>query len=243
MLLIVEPTTTAGAGITRPRLCRLSDDEFYYVKGRNLTAKGLVNEIICAHLGHGLRLPIPDFELAELPSVPSFGEFAEIKNDLGFGTLFASKRVPNLMELDLSQVSKVPEVTRRDVAAFDFWIGNGDRTLTEHGGNPNLFWDLEGDRLVVLDHNLAFDSDLSRDELLSTHAFRKDLEAVFASRGLRQHYSDVFNQILVAWPDIIAHIPEGWLYSDEWMTIEAELDFEGMRAYLGRLCDVDGWNV
>ncbi|WP_369127717.1 HipA family kinase [Rhodovulum sulfidophilum] len=137
MLSIVEPTTTAGDGITRPRLCRLSDDEFYYVKGRRVTPQGLVNELVCGHLGQALGLPIPEFSLTEVPQLPTASAFAELRSDLGFGVLFASRRVSNLMELDLSQAKRVPEPTRRDVAAFDYWVGNGDRTLTEFGGNPN----------------------------------------------------------------------------------------------------------
>ncbi|MGX0975582.1 hypothetical protein ACSSVY_001284 [Roseovarius sp. MBR-51] len=243
MLIIIEPTTIAGDGVTRPRLCRLSDGEFYYVKGRNLTPQGLVSELVCAHLGHALGLPIPDFELAKLPRIPNIGDLSDLRNDLGFGVLFASKRVPSLMEIDLSRAQKVPLPARRDVVAFDYWICNGDRVLTEYGGNPNLFWDVERDTLVVLDHNLAFDSTVTLEVLRSNHVFRDDLESILASPELRTHYSRSFQAALSGWKEIVEGIPEQWLYSDEMMSIEAQLDFEGMHAQLDRLCDPNGWNA
>lgn len=243
MLSIVEPTTTAGDGVTRPQLCRLSDDEFYYVKGRNLTPQGLVNEFVCAHLGHAMGLPIPEFALTTMPALPAGSPFFSLKGDLGFGVLFASKRVATLMELDLSQAKHVPEETRRNIAAFDYWVSNGDRTLTEFGGNPNLFWDLSSDSLVVLDHNLAFDASLTKDELLALHAFRADLAAIFSERALRRHYSEIFSGILVGWDAIMSQIPEDWLYSDEQMTMEATLDLQGMREHLERLRNASDWAV
>ena len=157
MLLILEPTTIAGDGVTRPRLCRLSDDNFYYVKGRNLTPKGLVSEFFCAHLGKKFGLPIPDFEMACLPPVPQIYWLDGLNEELGFGELFASKRVSNLMEIDLALASKLPVEVRRDVVAFGYWVGNLDRTLTEFGWNQNFFWDVGQEQLVVLDHNLGFD--------------------------------------------------------------------------------------
>ncbi|MEI8635068.1 hypothetical protein P4S72_29545 [Vibrio sp. PP-XX7] len=42
---------------------------------------------------------------------------------------------------------------------FDYWIKNGDRNLTQNGGNPNLFIRSDLQSFIVLDHNLAFDVD------------------------------------------------------------------------------------
>lgn len=244
MLIIVEPTTTAGDGVTRPRLCRLSDDEFYYVKGRNLTPQGLINELICARLGQALGLPIPEFELAKMPQIPDIGDLRKLYAELGFGLLFASKRVPNLMEIDITQAKRVSPEERRDVVAFDYWISNADRTLTERGGNPNLFWDMDRDSLVVLDHNLAFDSDASLGGLLGDHIFKEDLMSIVADPEHRQHYAQIFQSVIQGWPEIVASIPDEWLYSDEMMTIEAQLlDFDGMHAHLNRLCDPNGWKA
>lgn len=241
MLLILEPTETAGEGITQPRLCRLSDEEFYYVKGRSLTPAGLVNEYISAHLGKIIGLPIPEFELAELPEVLQLGPWAQVTRDMGFGPLFASKRVPALMEIDLARAVLVPEELRRDVAAFDYWIGNADRALTEKGGNPNLFWDVGLDRLVVLDHNLAFDENFSLSALLDLHIFRYDLQHILADDGLKAHYVQTFQTALQQWEVIVERIPDEWLYSDRMATMDAGIDFDARRAWLDRLCRLEGW--
>ena len=243
MLLILEPTTTAGAGMTRPRLCRLSDENFYYVKGRTLTPKGLVSEYICAQLGREFGLPIPDFELKTLPAVPPISGLIELSDELGFGELFASKRVSNLMEIDLARAVKLPLELRLDVVAFDYWVGNLDRTLTEHGGNPNLFWDVQEQQLVVLDHNLDFDAEFELSDLKEVHVFREEIVAILSDIELKEHYVARFKALLLQWENIVETIPEAWLYSDLQMTSDAGINFEEMKIWLERLCHVDGWGL
>ncbi len=60
-------------------------------------------------------------------------------------------------EITFANRSIVSKTRRRDLVAFDWWIKNGDRQLTEIGGNPNLLWTPESDSMVVIDHNMAFD--------------------------------------------------------------------------------------
>lgn len=89
MLEVKEFTEPAKTGVTSPHLCRLSDDEFYYVMGRRLLGQGLANEWICAHLGRRLGLRIPDCELAMLPQFPRDAEKYDLPTHLGFGPVFA----------------------------------------------------------------------------------------------------------------------------------------------------------
>jgi hypothetical protein len=42
-------------------------------------------------------------------------------------------------ELTTAQLEKIPDAIQLDILAFDWWVHNADRTLTENGGNPNLF--------------------------------------------------------------------------------------------------------
>jgi hypothetical protein len=241
MLEVCEFTGAAGSGVTEPHVCRLSDEEFYYVKGRNIRCQGLVNEYVCGHLGKILRLPIPDFEIAILPPFPTNAGSYGLPVHLGFGPVFASKRVAALAELDSTTARRVPPQLRRDIAAFDFWIGNGDRTLTETGGNPNLFWELTKEEVVVLDHNLAFDPLFSREELLQLHVFRVDLLEVLTDVRLRSEYGSRFAEALSDWEALISGIPEDWLFLDRDHTMDASIDFGWMRSWLDRLCDGDGW--
>lgn len=66
----------------------------------------------------------------------------------------------------------MPEDTRRRVLLFDWWVRNGDRTLFDFGGNPNLFWANTTLGLIVLDFNLSFDNQLVEREFWGAHAFR-----------------------------------------------------------------------
>jgi hypothetical protein len=54
-------------------------------------------------------------------------------------------------------------------------VCNGDRTLTEDGGNVNLLWSHRDSKLHVIDHNLAFDDDRA-DDIWIHHVFRDSLK-------------------------------------------------------------------
>ncbi|WP_051927694.1 HipA family kinase [Ruegeria halocynthiae] len=241
MLEVIEIANAAGSGMTMPFLCRLSDEEFYYVKGRSLTCDGLVNEYIGAHLGRLLSLPIPEFEIAQLPDLSIFPEDENSPRSLGFGQVFASKRVPNLDDLDHSLIEQVPAELRRDVAVFDYWVGNEDRTLTETGGNPNLFWDVSGSCLTVFDHNLAFSDEYSLENALELHPFRVDLLEVLSDDASKAKYATRFLGVLTQWTQICSMIPDDWLFKDMGQTIEAEIDFQRRLERLKILCEPEGW--
>jgi hypothetical protein len=241
MLDVREIANSAAAGQTNPFLCKLSDDCFYYVKGRSLNCDGLVKEYVSAILGRKLGLPIPNFSLVRLPNLAHYPADQEGPGSLGFGVVFASQRVPDLADLGYGQIASIPQPLRRDVAVFDYWIGNGDRSLTAAGGNPNLFWDVAQSRLHVFDHNLAFADDYSLRDTLAYHPFREDLEGVLADTHAIDGYCVQFAQILTDWHNIENRIPEDWLYKDERRTIDANIDFAGMFAWLNRLCHADNW--
>ena len=106
---------------------------------------------------------------------------------------------------------------------------------------PNLFWDVGLDRLVVLDHNLAFDENFSLSALLDLHIFRYDLRSILADDGLKTHYVQTFQTALQHWEAIVERIPDEWLYSDRMATMDAGIDFDARRAWLDRLCRLEGW--
>jgi hypothetical protein len=64
---------------------------------------------------------------------------------------------------------------------FDWWVENADRSLSPHGGNPNLLWRASENKLLVIDHNLAFDADFDEASFFTTHVFRQEADAVFVS--------------------------------------------------------------
>lgn len=84
---------------------------------------------------------------------------------------FASRWQEQITPLTRSALHRVDQDVLGLIYMFDHWIANGDRSLTDHGGNPNLFIRPADDALIVIDHNLAF-SAYHPDELRQ-HACRE----------------------------------------------------------------------
>jgi hypothetical protein len=157
--------------MTRPFLCIADDGAAYFVKGADAGWGSLVSEWVAGSLGRLLELPIPEFRLVEVDDeLLRYSTFEE-KDRLGVGVWFGSRCVPATEELTWQQLRLVPLPLQAEILLFDWWVANGDRTLTQLGGNPNLLWAPVGQRLHLIDHNLAFDSH-GLDEHTALHAFR-----------------------------------------------------------------------
>lgn len=153
---VAEIIKAAENGITNPYLCRMTDDRTFYLKGRQATSKGLISEVLAAHLGKAFGLPVPNFALARVP--PTLLELnSSAASALGQGWCFASQTHEQIVEVSLPSLDRLPREFCQRLFLFDYWIRNEDRTGTEHGGNPNVFLDLGTQAPIVLDHNLAFD--------------------------------------------------------------------------------------
>lgn len=188
-----------------------------------------------------MGLPVPPHRIVEIPSalieLGSRDDLAE----LGEGPAFGSLR-QQLVELSISHIDKVPAALQRQVLAFDWWIRNGDRTLSASGGNPNLFWSLERDQLIVLDHNLAFDNTFSSEDFLALHAFRSQRKILFGDWVLQQQLCDNCLHAMKSWDQICGEIPPDWTFVDPERTIPVDFDFDALRA---RLLDCENdafWN-
>jgi len=112
-----------------------------------------------------------------------------------------------------------------DVLAFDWWVRNADRTLSETGGNPNLFWDVEANGLVVIDHNQAFDAEFSVLEFLEQHAFAGAGRSLFGDWIAQAKYVERFEKAYQRWPAICATVPSEWMYVDAEQTVKTDFDF------------------
>lgn len=172
MLEVIEIIRKLEQGRTEPYLCGASDGNEYVVKGKNTQGKGRIVEYICAHIGKAFDLPIPDFEIIEVPEF--LLEYDSIYQDkIGSGPAFASRYIPQLQEVNLSIIDDVDNTLLQDIFLFDYWIHNEDRTLGESGGNPNLIFRPVDKQLYVLDHNLAFDKDYAFADMKKLHVCRK----------------------------------------------------------------------
>ena len=165
---IVEIIQKFEQGATEPYLCRAENGERYVVKGRSAPVKERISEYLCAMLGRDFGLPIPECELLSVPEelVEYSGEYSQ---GLGAGIAFGSTYVTETQEVNREILKYLPVETLRELWVFDYWIKNEDRTLTMKGGNPNLFYRPRDKKLIVVDHNLAFDADFSLESFRRLH--------------------------------------------------------------------------
>jgi len=171
-LIVDEILRATISGATKPFVCRLNDDQLYVLKGRSAQARGCIAEVVAAALGRAFSLPIPSFALADVP-LPLVEAMPEARSSLGHGVAFASQYVDGLQPLSISAMGPSWEHTLARVFLFDHWIMNEDRTGTEHGGNPNLFFRSERQDVVVIDHNLAFDPTYNPENNVKLHICRE----------------------------------------------------------------------
>ena len=178
-----------------------------------------------------LGLPVAPFVIVDVPESLIRLRSREDVGDLGAGLAFGSRKL-ELMELTISHLDYVSDELQCDVLAFDWWVRNADRTLSEVGGNPNLFWDVKNRKLVVIDHNQAFDSGFSVDEFIDLHVFHEKIHALCGDWVMQQQYCSRFVQALLAWDDICNTTPTEWWFVDPEQTLPVDFDRDAMRQLL-----------
>jgi hypothetical protein len=215
---IVEIISRSTQGITRPFLCRGDDGWLYYVKGHGAGRQALIAEWIAGNLGKRLGLPIPDFKQAVMPDNLARLSAREDIADLGDGIGFASQLIPNADELTYLYIGQIDAALRAKILLFDWWTANGDRTLTEHGGNPNILWVHHDHKPYVIDHNLAFDKTTLSD-FWSQHIFL-DSRAAWTS-AFRQSMESLMRAALQELEIWWAQMPHGWTDTPTGVTFES----------------------
>lgn len=241
---VVEVLRRSDQGMTKPYICRCDDNETYFVKGRGAGRQSLIREWIAGNLGAAFGLPLAPFEIVNVPD-----ELMELSSplldlyDLGTGLAFGSQLVEGVMEITTSVIDVIPIELQRDVLIFDWWIRNGDRMMSEKGGNPNLFWEPSSEQLVVIDHNQAFGEDFDKGIFLNLHIFADCQHGLFGDFVMRRDYTQRFAEALRRWPDIIANMPEEWIYLDPEMTIPANVNLDDYRAVLDLSQHEDFWKT
>jgi len=239
---IVEIIDRSDQGMTRPFICRGEDGFVYFVKGRGAGHRSLICEWVAGQLALRLGLPIAPFELVYIPEELLSIAMRDDLDDLGVGLAFGSRKLC-VVELTMSHLEYVPDDTQRDVLAFDWWVCNGDRSLTEAGGNPNLFWDIDEERLVVIDHNQAFEPSCSVDEIEDIHAFWGASYELVHDWVVQQGYVERFEAVLADWDAICHTVPQAWLFLDVEQTTPTNFDFDAVKWMLMRCKDAEFWSL
>ena len=214
---VIEIIGRTQSGITRPFQCRLDDDQVYAVKGRDALPRGLIAELIAAHLGREIGLPIPPFLIAEVsPALVAATEDPVFASSIEPGLGFASLWQEPIADLTRSAISDfAPELLAR-VLVFDHWIRNGDRTLTELGGNANLFVKLDTNSLVVIDHNLAFSPHHDSTDL-EVHACREAWLETKRNMLFRLEMTETCVRARDSLDELILDIPGEWTENEPGM--------------------------
>lgn len=230
----------ADQGVLRPFLCRAEDGATYFVKGKGAGIRGLVAEFIGGRLAQILGLPVAEFQIVEAPAQLVDACLLEDASELGPGVGFASRQVEAVQEISRSTQSKVPEDLQARVLAFDWWIRNEDRHFGGSGGNPNLLWDMQKQRLVVIDHHAAFDPSFDSSAFWEGHIFRA-VKASFGDPAFQREQVAGFERALGEWEGIAAGLPDEWL--DYMADFCEDFDIGAIRRILERCRDGDFWRI
>ncbi|WP_268410226.1 HipA family kinase [Alteromonas sp. a30] len=185
----------------------------YVVKRLNAGFKGCVYEWVAGNLGRLFGLNIPDVELVNIDD--ELVEYdADLQIELGAGIAFASKYHSSLNEVNYHELTIANKSALQDLFVFDYWIKNDDRNLTENGGNPNLFQDITTKKLVVFDHNLAFDTDFDLTTFKNTHVssfLMKGQQDLFEQTLDITSYQSRLNTVYAEFDNVVASLPREWL--------------------------------
>jgi hypothetical protein len=228
-LRVTEIMRRLDQGMTRPFLVRVEDDALYVAKGRETTQRGLIAEWICAHLAQQLGLPLPAFALLRVPPELVSALGPEVAA-LGHGAVFGSLQQNGVQEFAVTQLKRVDVEQRRLLLAFDWWVENADRSLSLHGGNPNLLWNAAQSKLLVIDHNLAFDADFDDTSFFETHVFRQEAATLFDDLVCRAETSALLDAALSCFDAAVQDIPPEWLWLDgDARTLPVQVDFDALK--------------
>ncbi len=240
---IVEVLRRSVQGKSEPFICRADDGHIYYVKGLHAGRESQIKEWLCANLAAAFGLPIAPFAVVEVPEALISARLLPDIRQLGSGAAFGSRAVESSVWLNRSHLVAVPPAQQQDVLAFDWWVHNADRTLTEQGGNPNLLWDEAGGQLVVIDHNLAFDAGFDAREFLSSHVFSAAAPEVFDDFLRRADIAQRLTQALTVWNEACAGLPPEWRYNDLEATLPCRFDLDAAYRHLQRAGHENFWSI
>lgn len=170
-VLITEILRRADAGVSvNPFICRTSDSREIYVKPAGTLPESLVNEWIGSSLAREMELPVADFTLVEIPEMLVKAVIGIDTSGLEAGIGFGSYDVgTGCRDMEASDLDRLPETLLAEILAFDFWINNGDRTLSYQGGNPNLVIGADQDNGFLIDHDNAFDPHFDLADIKNYH--------------------------------------------------------------------------
>ncbi|MDT0499682.1 MULTISPECIES: HipA family kinase [unclassified Halomonas] len=239
-LIAEEILRPAEQGRSCPFLVRDTEGDIYVVKGVDGAGRpALVSELLCAELGSRCELPIPNYGIMEISPALIAHCGVEKAHDLGGGPAFASLLIEQAAELRFAQVASIDEPLQQRVLLFDIWVNNGDRQLTDLGGNVNLLMTPDN-HLAVIDHNVAL-LELETPDWTNRHVFSGQTKAL-DDLVVRGSHISVLDSALADWDTIIDLLPDEWVYRDpDDNTTPSQPTLDARRQWLSRLNEDDIW--
>lgn len=238
-ILSIKDRFDSKSGVTQPFLCKASDEKEYVVKTKlSLTSKQIIAEYVAANLAEKLGLPIPNFKLIYISDFFVNSAPQDWKSGLNEGLAFATEYIEDATLVRFNQAQKsCNSQLQKEIYLFDYWINNSDRNLSRKDtGNVNLLFSPSQEKIFLIDHNLAFDFELS-DSDFSHHIFstnHRDWSFDLVDKpNLKDKFSEVLDNSL---NDILETIPEEWL-----LDCDYESFFEEIKLTLNRISQEEFW--
>ena len=236
--IIKTITDISDQGMSEPYRCIAEDDTEYYVKGLRSTRASQINEWLCANMAAAIKLPVANFSLLDVPEY-LFEELSDQQKKIGLGCCFGSQSVHDVILFEEANIKQIPIEIQRQIVAFDWLIKNGDRTR----GNPNLLYHPVSKGIVVIDHNLAFDTELTGSVFLENHIFRNAMLSIVSDYALQSELIDFLFPALHAY-DIACHnLPLEWQWLNNERDLKAEYNFQFSFDTLNRLNNGQLWRL
>lgn len=224
-IIAIHGRTAVGNGVSRPFRCEGEDGHNYFVKHKNAGYECLVKEWVTGRLAREMGLPVADIRQVRISPELIAGN-QEYELELGHGLAFGSKRVVSSERLAMEFIRGTPNDNLSRILLFDWWTRNSDRALTDIGGNPNLLWEIEAERVVMIDHDNAFDSEFDPAAFWTYHALRDHQSAWMLSN--REEMNDWLASGASQFENIWKELPNEWLVDDIHSESRCGLDKEGL---------------
>lgn len=227
-IIAIEGRTPEGNGVSRPFRCVGEDEAEYYVKLKNVGWNQLVKEWITGRLAQEMGLPTAEIAEVRIPRELVTGVL-EFETDLGHGVAFGSRRVVPSERLSPAFVPEDPTGVLSRILLLDWWTRNSDRSLTASGGNPNLLWQIDPGRVVMFDHDNAFDEEFVASSFWQYHALRAHRSAW--EPGQREGMAQWLDAGATGMDRIWMELPEEWLH-DPFGDPRCILEKQGLKGVL-----------
>ncbi|ENW7709879.1 hypothetical protein HLE35_002016, partial [Neisseria gonorrhoeae] len=127
------------------------------------------------------------------------------------GICFGSLAQKGCALLEPADIPRIDTVMQRQIAAFDWFVRNEDRTI----GNPNLLYRNCNNSLIVIDHNCAFDTGFNPNNFLQNHIFSSAFRQILEDWVLREEMELWLKSALPAYRKACDNLPPEWAWANE----------------------------